>query len=99
MREKWGKWFRQPEEQIPNFPTEWITWFRSAPKDLPKIYYLTTLLDLTFVTELWEILQLLRYRKKLIRKLNSAKNSDEWVEMAEQIMWSLRDEEYLEAHR
>lgn len=94
-----GKWLRGPEEPIPNFPTEWITYVKSAPKDLPKIGYLIVLLDLTFVAELWEVLQLLRYRKKLIRKLNSAKNSDEWVEMAEQIMWSLRDEEYLEAHR
>lgn len=87
-----------------NFATEWIAWVREPSKSIPKtVVYLISILQLEIglLADLWELLQLLRYRKKLIKKLNSAKTLDEWIEGTEQIMWFLGPgvEEYREAHR
>ncbi len=80
-----------------NFPTEWITYVRSAPESLPKIVvYLTVILDLSLLSELWMKLNILRYRKKLIKMLNSAKTLEEWMEMAEQMMYGIDMRDYLE---
>ena len=80
-----------------NFPTEWITHARKAPESLPKIVvYFILILDLTLLSELWRSLNVLRYRKRLIKTLNSAKTSDEWIEMADQVMYGIDMRGYLE---
>jgi len=82
-----------------NFPTEWIEYVRTSPEEhrLPKIIvYLVAIMDLNLISELWAKLTLLRYRKKLIKKLNSAKTLYEWIEIAEHVAFSYHTEEYLE---